>query len=1167
MSRPPWGNDLLGLLRGLSRIGSAAAEIRSQEVTKAWATSSLRPIIVQGAINLQEKVTKTLQDPSSVQAELSKNTSEAFARLSVVAEGIKAYRTLTPPLPKEGTHTATREAYDPIYDPNITELSIEDVMMHQAMSGHEDHIAQDSKVTEALGSIKAVTDSAAANIGEVRDEVSRRLFEPISDATRLKESAESVITEEELKAVSDALTNLQSAAYGHSLRESDNVSGFEPVSEETLDIGKAKSKNELVSEYAEKENASIDTKDPPIEKLSIEDIMMQEALSSHDDSVKAAVENLAAKTSAGIDDKSDATRRIEEFDRLIDSLKVTESEITEEHLCAVSEKLEEVQNIAFGHDLRVFKDTEQYTPVEKVVEKDSETQSTDNSGAGEIATSFKDTSETTSSHSTENNMTGEKATSFEDTPATASARSEKENTNLELDSTIAQVAKSVELGVSDKVVQDIDVTVQVEHSMEAKSVCSVPESVISPESPGSKTHLGAPNTSPSGSFDGTNIGIAAAASAATATAAASATVAVPGILTAAGSAAIATHYREKEQNVMKEERVAVDDAPDKLDRFSQKLDVPENAHTDTSTQIEGSKTETKIIFEPTTEQPSQGAAPEDSDIFRKTEGYPQFDDAATFRADSTSASSSLSSASVTSGTENDPTIYTTAAAAAVSKATIADNINQLGSKQESIPAAKPKPKLLGRKPLAKDKPKSTLAENAKARKVPHSRFGRMLSFGSLAAGLGAGTIAEMTRRTLGVNQGKGSGSLLDASPFLTEANAKRIVDTLCKVRGAALKLGQMLSIQDSALINPQVQKIFERVRQSADFMPEWQLERAIIEQLGEDWKSKVSFFDNKPFAAASIGQVHLVKLPDGRPAAMKIQYPGVAEGIESDINNLISTLKVANIIPEGLYVDSVIEVAKKELGWECNYIREAECTDRYRELVKPYPEYYVPEVISNLSTKQIFTSELIEGIAVDKCVDLDQDTRNYVCEKILHLCLLELFKFGFMQTDPNWSNFFYNADTEQIALLDFGACRSYDKSFVDKYIHIIHGAATKDREKIRHYSQELGFLTGYEAKVMVNAHVDAIMILGEAFQEDKPFSFGSQDTTYRIQHLVPVMLSHRMCAPPEESYSLHRKMSGVFLLCAKLNGIVRCKPLFDEAYNSYKYGGTWEEFHASQNAE
>ena len=105
---------------------------------------------------------------------------------------------------------------------------------------------------------------------------------------------------------------------------------------------------------------------------------------------------------------------------------------------------------------------------------------------------------------------------------------------------------------------------------------------------------------------------------------------------------------------------------------------------------------------------------------------------------------------------------------------------------------------------------------------------------------------------------------MDGSVVLTEANAERIVATLCRVRGAALKIGQMLSIQDQSLINSQVSKIFERVRQSADYMPTWQMEKVLIEEFGTDWNDKFSKFDWQPFAAASIGQVHRAVLKGWR---------------------------------------------------------------------------------------------------------------------------------------------------------------------------------------------------------------------------------------------------------------------------------------------------------------
>lgn len=158
-----------------------------------------------------------------------------------------------------------------------------------------------------------------------------------------------------------------------------------------------------------------------------------------------------------------------------------------------------------------------------------------------------------------------------------------------------------------------------------------------------------------------------------------------------------------------------------------------------------------------------------------------------------------------------------------------------------------------------------MSETSREISVPSSRIGRLASYGSLAAGLGIGALAEITRRTLGLNEKNtvdgSKPAILDSNPFLTEANAERIVNTLCKVRGAALKLGQMLSIQDNSMINPQLQKIFERVRQSADFMPARQMESVLIDEFGSDWRSKLLDFQDKPFAAASVGKCYsLIKL-------------------------------------------------------------------------------------------------------------------------------------------------------------------------------------------------------------------------------------------------------------------------------------------------------------------
>lgn len=133
-------------------------------------------------------------------------------------------------------------------------------------------------------------------------------------------------------------------------------------------------------------------------------------------------------------------------------------------------------------------------------------------------------------------------------------------------------------------------------------------------------------------------------------------------------------------------------------------------------------------------------------------------------------------------------------------------------------------------------------------------------------------MTEYAKRSVGASDSKEDSNLL-----LNDANLERIVDTLCRMRGAALKLGQMLSIQgtlgfnfthyvphlDSSLVSPKIQRVFERVRQSADFMPTAQMYSVIDAELGPNWKDKLGSFDEKPFAAASIGQVHMATLPDG----------------------------------------------------------------------------------------------------------------------------------------------------------------------------------------------------------------------------------------------------------------------------------------------------------------
>uniref|UniRef100_A0A8C3F9I4 Coenzyme Q8B n=1 Tax=Chrysemys picta bellii TaxID=8478 RepID=A0A8C3F9I4_CHRPI len=403
-----------------------------------------------------------------------------------------------------------------------------------------------------------------------------------------------------------------------------------------------------------------------------------------------------------------------------------------------------------------------------------------------------------------------------------------------------------------------------------------------------------------------------------------------------------------------------------------------------------------------------------------------------------------------------------------------------------------------------------LSERARERTVPASRVGRLASFG------GRVRKSPGLRRGVSVSLLWGDGSILGSSPFLSEANAARIVDTLCKVRGAALKIGQMLSIQDNSFLNPQLQRIFARVRQSADFMPAWQTRRVLAEELGQDWREKVASFEEMPFAAASIGQVHLGVLRDGTEVAMKIQYPGIAQSIRSDVENLLALLR--------RLAYNTLQVLQRELEWECDYRREADCARSFR-----YQPGRAPRVLG------------LRGGAVGwQQGPVPQVCRAGPCSKS--------GAPGISRSRPEPQP---NAGCEplcrlfQVTLLDFGASRPFSREFTHHYIEVWA------RSPARPPRRSLPVCIGDDPAAFEEAHVDTVMILGEAFSAPGLFDFGAQSTTRRVQALIPVMLRHRLTPPPEESYALHRKLAGCFLLCARLRARIPCHGLFQELYGQY----------------
>ncbi|KAF2841603.1 ABC1-domain-containing protein [Patellaria atrata CBS 101060] len=433
-------------------------------------------------------------------------------------------------------------------------------------------------------------------------------------------------------------------------------------------------------------------------------------------------------------------------------------------------------------------------------------------------------------------------------------------------------------------------------------------------------------------------------------------------------------------------------------------------------------------------------------------------------------------------------------------------------------------------------------------RVPSSRFGRLWEYGGLATTMAFGAVGESLRRVTG---GGSSGGPL----ILSESNMERLVTKLSRMRGAALKLGQMISFQDLKMLPAPIHEVLSRVQDSADYMPASQRNKVLANNLGADWQDLFESFNDVPIAAASIGQVHKAVLRSSKQAvAVKVQYPGVAQSIDSDLNNLSILLTASRLLPKGLYLDKTIANARTELAWECDYIREAHYQMRFKGILSDDKKVFrVPTVIPEASGKEVLTAELMTGTAVTKIPHLTQDQRDWIGTHILRLCLREICEFKFMQTDPNWTNFLFNEKDEKLELLDFGASRDYPDKFIGPYIGVLTAAARGDRKTVETLSIKLGYLTGHESRIMVDAHIASVLTLAEPFKTDAPeiYDFRDQTITDRVRGLIPTMVRERLSPPPEETYSLHRKLSGAFLLCAKLGSRIKCRDMFLDAIEPF----------------
>jgi predicted unusual protein kinase regulating ubiquinone biosynthesis (AarF/ABC1/UbiB family) len=406
----------------------------------------------------------------------------------------------------------------------------------------------------------------------------------------------------------------------------------------------------------------------------------------------------------------------------------------------------------------------------------------------------------------------------------------------------------------------------------------------------------------------------------------------------------------------------------------------------------------------------------------------------------------------------------------------------------------------------------------------------------MAGEFAAGGLADGARRLVG------SGPIDATSIFFSAPRARKLARRLSQLRGAAMKLGQLLSLEGDDLLPPEFAEALAVLRATADTMPASQVRGVLGRAYGKGWERRFREFDFDPLAAASIGQVHAAVTSDGREVALKIQYPGVARSIDSDVDNLASLLRLTRILPVEVDISEIVGEAKRQLRQEADYQLEAEHMKRYRALVADEPGVRVPRVYQDLTTRRVLAMERAGGRPIEdlRGPDHPQSLRDLAGEHLQRLMFRELFEFGFMQTDPNFANYLLELEPSRLVLLDFGAAREYPPEFVERYRRMCRAMVACDREEVQRAALAIGYLGGSESEGRARALADLIILIGEPLRHRGRYDFGSSRLAARAREAgFDLVVRHGfMRAPPPETIFLHRKLAGTFFLCARIGARV-----------------------------
>jgi len=346
--------------------------------------------------------------------------------------------------------------------------------------------------------------------------------------------------------------------------------------------------------------------------------------------------------------------------------------------------------------------------------------------------------------------------------------------------------------------------------------------------------------------------------------------------------------------------------------------------------------------------------------------------------------------------------------------------------------------------------------------IPSSKLSRISVYGASATKVGYNIFKHKAKKLV-------NSKLQDDE--LLEENSKIIFEALTKLRGTALKMAQLLSLENGLLSDKylkELEKSTYRVRP---------LNRAVVRktiknELGDYPENIFESFDSKAFAAASLGQVHKAKDKMGNSLAVKMQYPGIDKTLKQDLEMIRLSLKV---MPHSKVVIDTLDEVEETLEEEVSYLTEAKNLKYFQEKMAEQ-DVIIPKLFPNYSNDKILTMEYLEGRHLDQWLEENpsQELKNLVAQKIFDLYVYSFFELKTFQADSNIGNYLFMGKSD-IAFLDFGCVKTVNKNFPKGVVELVHACEINNKEAIIQAFISLGFIKSKD-NIVVDKFYDSVFI-------------------------------------------------------------------------------------------